>query len=858
MRKETRNRWFDLFSYFYLSTVAFLFFSFELSKWFYFLTERWLKLGTNLTAFCLFSTILSLSAFLISSRPRFTLKSFFAYPPIELPISAGFIYLIVENGYLDFKATLLYVIFFHFAVESGKQLQSEKKEEDKREKALNLLQWIDSDEAIDSVEFDKFDHKPIVKQLKEGLLSQSSSLGLFGSFGAGKSTIIKMVKSEILKEKPDKFIFCSVDTWGLKKEGLVENVLNRVVSRMSSVVDCSSLRSLPEQYIKAISIGGFSWLDRLSVFSPQASSPEEIVSKFDGLLEILDLKLILDFEDIDREVSNRTEWSDFAGLLDRIRATKNIKYIVSIDPTLVNKELPLDRLVELVVIVPKLASDKCIELVFDVVESFSEEIDSNEIRIPTKRIINFGNSKGLTFYSRLPKENELIEFGKKWYDSDEAYPTEEMQRAFPYNVFTEIFTLFIKEPRSLKKVLRKFKLYYSVMPGEIETLHLFFLVFLLELCPSFFFFISTAFDCLETLLPAYLDKENEFGNFKNSYFQSRYFKEILLLEKSFSEFEEREREALVRITSELLVKRQIRLPLKLFRNELKLSWLDLENFIEFSSGSYCSPSNIVFEKIYKWKFENEKSFPKIVLEDPIFLSGFLNNQPILETKDWDKLIVEVAHLFSKKKVKKDQSSIAAWIRLSKIYNERPRWLNEEVSQVVISLLLKIDLELCMNYLKSIDSFYNKTLLRELFKQVKHEYEAKEWSLEESLPGGKPETLFDFISYFAANGCIQNGSDLSFLKDKILNELEISGEKLACALLNFSAKETDVLDGWQKYTTLNFIFGGSLSNVIKKIINTELVDSYKKYGFDYQLEETMLREKQKMELAETILAQQAKR
>jgi len=112
-----------------------------------------------------------------------------------------------------------------------------------------FITWLNEEKPIRKPDDDGFDLKPFALRIASMLLdTPMKTIGLVGTYGCGKSSIIKMVdyyinnQGELLKDKQgeqseqpftDKIISCEVSGWGFRQSAAVEHILKIIVAHAS-------------------------------------------------------------------------------------------------------------------------------------------------------------------------------------------------------------------------------------------------------------------------------------------------------------------------------------------------------------------------------------------------------------------------------------------------------------------------------------------------------------------------------------------------------------------------------------------------------------------------------------------------
>lgn len=121
---------------------------------------------------------------------------------------------------------LIIILYCHSRKQNNKadttsQQQDEESKPENLEdlSAIELIEWASDDDPVKDKQHDYFGAQYYAERMANRLLVSNEkrlniSLGLQGEYGSGKSTIIKLMKEKIEKQKPNEYIFCEVSCCG--------------------------------------------------------------------------------------------------------------------------------------------------------------------------------------------------------------------------------------------------------------------------------------------------------------------------------------------------------------------------------------------------------------------------------------------------------------------------------------------------------------------------------------------------------------------------------------------------------------------------------------------------------------------
>jgi len=364
IRNPIARRWVDIILLSIFTIILTSIFKPQLyifSLWIKQFTSHWSTLLTFSTI-ALVSCILSLILIHIGSlhyKFIFRLKTIFLYPPFWISIMISiliisFVWLIegqIPISLIVMNINPLLMCFFSICIGllisfifnelsasstsstdpvEENYLQIENKDIFGKDDAL--LSWIKKETPIRYPSEDLFGHTIIANRITRNLLgANSSSIGVVGPYGCGKSSLLNIIERAILHRKD--IIICRVDTWGRNTGSIAQKILTMAIDKVKEHTDCASIISLPENYRKAISgtesLGG-------SIFSAilQVSHDPLIqLSKLNDILLASRFRLVIFLEDIDRNTDDSVIRDEMPALLDRLREFKQISFVLTIGTT---------------------------------------------------------------------------------------------------------------------------------------------------------------------------------------------------------------------------------------------------------------------------------------------------------------------------------------------------------------------------------------------------------------------------------------------------------------------------------------------------------------------------------------------
>ncbi|WLD14152.1 P-loop NTPase fold protein [Planctellipticum variicoloris] len=196
--------------------------------------------------------------------------------------------------------------------------------------------WWDSDAPVERDADDRFGFKPIVDRVAAHLSSDSDfTLFLDGPYGSGKSSILAMARSRTVGE--DNLVICRLSCWDFPtSEDVIHFILERAVEELGTRVDVTAFKRLPAKYGRAI-FRDSGWLSQLFEFVqllvPQfGQSPDRMISDLNRLIRQLNLRLVVEIEDLDRTGLDDRSLQPVWALIHHLRDADHISVIVAGSP----------------------------------------------------------------------------------------------------------------------------------------------------------------------------------------------------------------------------------------------------------------------------------------------------------------------------------------------------------------------------------------------------------------------------------------------------------------------------------------------------------------------------------------------
>ena len=211
-----------------------------------------------------------------------------------------------------------------------------------RKNMLNKDKFSLSEEAIEFPEQDLLDRKKFIEDLQREIenmpFSDSFVFGLYGSWGAGKTSVINLLKNK-LKESED-FLIVNFDPWNFKdEEAILSAFYDQIEKSFSQKFILPGFKKTFMKYQNLISMG----LSQTGIkidFLDAKESIEDIRQRIESYIAQTKKKIIIFIDDIDRLQPEETL---FIFKLVRLHAKfQNTIFLLALDPIVVQNYFKID------------------------------------------------------------------------------------------------------------------------------------------------------------------------------------------------------------------------------------------------------------------------------------------------------------------------------------------------------------------------------------------------------------------------------------------------------------------------------------------------------------------------------------
>jgi hypothetical protein len=226
--------------------------------------------------------------------------------------------------------------------------------------AGRLIPWLEVERPVsDPYQDDLFRMRITARRIAEHFFEDRlGTVGLIGSYGAGKSSIVRFVEYYLEEDQafrkeiaerwkardsnrnfaryfPPRVILCKVSVWGMVDRSGAAAVLRHAVERLAEEADCLSVITLPDRYVQAFKGAGSSWMN-LPLMLSSADDATEQLRGLAPILRALNARLVVVIEDIDRNadgsegaVDGRVA-RDLQAMLAHLREVDNVSFMLNV------------------------------------------------------------------------------------------------------------------------------------------------------------------------------------------------------------------------------------------------------------------------------------------------------------------------------------------------------------------------------------------------------------------------------------------------------------------------------------------------------------------------------------------------
>ena len=332
-----------------------------------------------------------------------------------------------------------------------------------------------SDKPIESSKYDKLNRKSFSKQLAQAILSYKNqdnfTIGLYGKWGTGKTSIINMIVEEIITQtgsSVNKPIIVKFNPWNYSdKAQLINQFFQTVLSEINVKSSSKRLKNVGSalqkysdvlEYTQYIPVAGKYLRSLKSLVSGVGKNISEVAKNKESLenikinvvtaLKNQNQKIIVIIDDIDR--LNNEQIRLIFQLVNCVAGFPNMIYLLSFDKSVVVRALAEEQ--------------KCDG------EEYLEKIIQVPFEVPEAKVSDVHNM----LFEQLDK----LLFHE--------IPCENFDKEYWSNIFSNSISPFINTIRAVNRLINVYRFKYSLMHNETNCIDLLAITTLQVCAPSIF------------------------------------------------------------------------------------------------------------------------------------------------------------------------------------------------------------------------------------------------------------------------------------------------------------------------------------------------------------------------------------
>jgi hypothetical protein len=283
-----------------------------------------------------------------------------------------------------------------------------------------------------------------------------STVAIVGAFGAGKTSLVNLVRKLADDRNTSGLWFVQVSCWGFNDAAAAQKlILGQMISEISKRIDCLAIRTLPQAYVKALASTSKHFEAFLSLF--ESGGPDDQIRRVSPILEAVNARLVIVIEDTDRNGSD-FDIGCIEALLQRFRNTPGLSFVVTAGP---DSKIDFTRLCEHLEVLPELDGATVLSFLDTVLKealkAFPEDVD----------LVN--RTKGLVDSATM----KIFEY-----------------TSLARNTWEWQMTRLISTPRKLKATVRRFWNAWQKLHGEVDVFELLISSCLRTCTPAVFGFLA--------------------------------------------------------------------------------------------------------------------------------------------------------------------------------------------------------------------------------------------------------------------------------------------------------------------------------------------------------------------------------
>lgn len=197
-------------------------------------------------------------------------------------------------------------------------------------KPLSELDFWLQPEGHDAYGDDRLERKAIADRIAARLRAGRGAIELYGAFGSGKTTVLRMVAAEVdqtLDERGRTVAVVRLSAWP-KDTQAAHMVLTKLLDTAGCHVDVARVGGLADAFREAMNASDYWLLKMLHALTRGGDDYQQQLSALDTALGAVRVHVVLMLEDLDR--AEGTTPLQVETMLDALKTMQNVSYVVAI------------------------------------------------------------------------------------------------------------------------------------------------------------------------------------------------------------------------------------------------------------------------------------------------------------------------------------------------------------------------------------------------------------------------------------------------------------------------------------------------------------------------------------------------
>lgn len=364
---------------------------------------------------------------------------FLLYPPLECAV----IQITISPTLVILCVTIALILYHWIKLYIQSRSSTPNQNIENEHGTSDEKHWINSGERpITTASEDLFSRTQMTDRVMDHIRKNERSIALLGPMGSGKTSILNLVFERIAQTNPS-ILVVKCDLWSARtSEEIPQVIIAAIVNALDTVCDTIGIRGLPYTYRRLVAAEPSGTLHRIFSIENQTTSLHKL-DRVDDILEILDRRIVLAVEDLERlpRSSDATHLSRF---LWAIREIPRFSTIIAVDPQPVNKGFDFAKLCDSIEMTPEMSTEDTARILIDRYEYWNFRYKKDDLKV------TIGGCDRLEF-------DRIKEHGIQTYLQNPVHKT-------PINMIVKL----LANPRSVKQALHRIDHVWEQLHGEVD------------------------------------------------------------------------------------------------------------------------------------------------------------------------------------------------------------------------------------------------------------------------------------------------------------------------------------------------------------------------------------------------------